>query len=223
MGRVEIYYQLRTRYLYYRIRGPGMVECWTCGVSLDNLAYTCNYCGQSNCSEHRLPENHDCVALHLTRPPESSEAEADAYTAQRRDFRTDSNFVDRVEAFRDENVPDGEPEDDAEEVFRETLEGAGVNEADAEGVAENVAEELSDPGEKPYSVFEPELTVGTQPAPEYESSPDVAPDGSVGAPETSPPSEMEDGTTRRRGYSPFVIIISGTVLALILLFVLFIL
>ncbi|MFC7047306.1 CAP domain-containing protein [Halobacteriaceae archaeon GCM10025711] len=29
----------------------------------DSLGYTCNYCGQSFCSTHRLPENHACQGL----------------------------------------------------------------------------------------------------------------------------------------------------------------
>lgn len=37
---------------------PDMAECSKCGKS--DLTFTCKYCGEKFCSEHRLPENHDC-------------------------------------------------------------------------------------------------------------------------------------------------------------------
>lgn len=38
-----------------------MSECEVCGEKA--IAFTCNYCGGSYCSDHRLPENHDCEGL----------------------------------------------------------------------------------------------------------------------------------------------------------------
>lgn len=32
--------------------------CDECGEGDDKLAYTCNYCSGSYCSQHRLPEKH---------------------------------------------------------------------------------------------------------------------------------------------------------------------
>lgn len=157
-----------------------MVECGQCGETLDNLAYSCNYCGQANCSDHRLPEKHDCIALHLTRPPESSKAEADAHLGDPRNFRGEEDFVEWVEAFRDRHSPGSDEDDDTEgEVFRDALEDAEASEETVEQVVENVQTELESPEEKPYSVFEPKYTVGTQPDPDFSSSPDVAPDGSI--------------------------------------------
>ena len=38
-----------------------MAECSECGKQ--TMSFTCHYCGKKFCSEHRLPENHDCDGL----------------------------------------------------------------------------------------------------------------------------------------------------------------
>lgn len=38
-----------------------MAECAECGKQ--TMSFTCHYCGEKFCSEHRLPENHDCDGL----------------------------------------------------------------------------------------------------------------------------------------------------------------
>ena len=38
-----------------------MAECSECGKQ--TMSFTCHYCGEKFCSEHRLPENHDCEGL----------------------------------------------------------------------------------------------------------------------------------------------------------------
>lgn len=38
-----------------------MAECSECGKQ--SMSFTCRYCGEKYCSEHRLPENHDCGGL----------------------------------------------------------------------------------------------------------------------------------------------------------------
>lgn len=35
------------------------MRCHVCNKE-DEFSYTCNYCGETFCSRHRLPENHDC-------------------------------------------------------------------------------------------------------------------------------------------------------------------
>lgn len=39
-----------------------MTRCDVCGEE-ETLPYTCHYCGGRFCSQHRLPENHDCPGL----------------------------------------------------------------------------------------------------------------------------------------------------------------
>ena len=38
-----------------------MAKCAECGKQ--TMSFTCHYCGEKFCSEHRLPENHDCQGL----------------------------------------------------------------------------------------------------------------------------------------------------------------
>ncbi|WP_210416400.1 AN1-type zinc finger domain-containing protein [Halostella sp. PRR32] len=39
-----------------------MEQCRICGDEARH-PYTCNYCGGTHCSSHRLPENHSCSGL----------------------------------------------------------------------------------------------------------------------------------------------------------------
>ncbi len=45
-----------------------MAKCYFCGKDVD-LPFTCNYCGKKFCAEHRIPEKHDCEAIHKAKPP----------------------------------------------------------------------------------------------------------------------------------------------------------
>lgn len=44
------------------------MKCQKCGKE-DFLPFICPYCGGYFCSEHRLPENHDCPKMELARAP----------------------------------------------------------------------------------------------------------------------------------------------------------
>ncbi len=48
-----------------------MGECSECGKK--SMSFTCRYCGEKYCSEHRLPENHDCEGLEGEKPEEHEE------------------------------------------------------------------------------------------------------------------------------------------------------
>jgi len=37
--------------------------CSQCGKKLSQIPSECNYCGETFCTEHRLPENHSCIGL----------------------------------------------------------------------------------------------------------------------------------------------------------------
>lgn len=43
-----------------------MDSCYYCGLETD-MPFECNYCKDKFCADHRLPENHRCVKLHLIR------------------------------------------------------------------------------------------------------------------------------------------------------------
>lgn len=44
------------------------MKCSYCGKE-EVLPFKCPYCGEYFCSEHRLPEHHECLNLHLAYPP----------------------------------------------------------------------------------------------------------------------------------------------------------
>lgn len=37
-----------------------MARCEVCGEGSGKYSYECSYCGAELCSDHRLPEHHDC-------------------------------------------------------------------------------------------------------------------------------------------------------------------
>ncbi|MHA2038446.1 MAG: AN1-type zinc finger domain-containing protein [Promethearchaeota archaeon] len=37
-----------------------MTNCYFCRTKLDDIPYRCKFCGMVFCSNHRLPENHEC-------------------------------------------------------------------------------------------------------------------------------------------------------------------
>ncbi|MFB6220285.1 MAG: rhomboid family intramembrane serine protease [Halolamina sp.] len=56
-----------------------MATCDECG-EYENLPYQCRRCGQTFCSDHRLPENHDCPGLDEWDDPEGVFATSSADT-----------------------------------------------------------------------------------------------------------------------------------------------
>lgn len=48
-----------------------MSECSKCGKQ--SMSFTCRYCGEKYCSEHRLPENHNCNGLESGKKEEFKE------------------------------------------------------------------------------------------------------------------------------------------------------
>ncbi len=66
-----------------------MTKCSVCGKE-EMLPFVCRYCGQSFCSEHRLPETHGCLMVGLTSiPMERTEDRRGRVTYRRtQQFRT---------------------------------------------------------------------------------------------------------------------------------------
>lgn len=127
-----------------------MPACVHCGESLTSLAYQCNYCTQNHCSTHRLPERHDCVALHLAQPPSTA------------------------------NELRKQPEMESSDAFRQSLlDETEIDEGEISAVVETVQGAIEDAPREPYSTFEPEYTVGTTPERNMAPSPDLNPDGSI--------------------------------------------
>ena len=40
-----------------------MTNCTYCKKTLEELPYTCKFCKEEFCSDHRLPEKHECEGL----------------------------------------------------------------------------------------------------------------------------------------------------------------
>ena len=155
-----------------------MVSCEHCGDSIDTLTYECNYCAQSFCRSHRLPEIHDCPHVSDARPP-ASETSSDRLNSD--------NSTEEVD-FRDENIN-----------LQELRERA---KAEAEG--------------EPYSVAEVQHTVGTTPDSNFDSSPDVAIDGSIKQNNT----QNRSSTDEQSNSSKFLNRKTGIVLVILLVAIL---
>lgn len=166
-----------------------MVACEYCSEDIDALAYECDYCSQSFCRSHRLPEEHDCQRLSDARPPSSTPSEADATIDQSRGAERNK----------------GEDLRSADVDLKELRERA---EAEAEG--------------QPYSVAEIQHTVGTTPDSNFDSSPDVAVDGSI----KQTDSEQDDTTGSSANTSEtsrqWVAIILLSLATIVLLYIIFI-
>lgn len=121
---------------------PGCTVCGDCA----RLSFVCKLCGEANCSEHQLPENHGCFGLEVYDRDESW-------------FHTEEAIVE-----------------------------AGTAEASRYRQEAPVAIEKGDLGHLP----------GTRPDPEYNTSPDVAADGSVISPTESAASESPGSTNLGR-------------------------
>lgn len=151
-----------------------MTDCKICGVK-ENLQYQCNYCGSVFCSEHRLPENHDCPALIVF-----EEVDTSWFTGERDISELQSNDVDIpdevIEEIEDAANMEARSEAVRNKKTREMIEKLGdaaeVSESDGEIVVNDES------GTPPYETIEPG-TVGSTIEPDYESSPDLNPDGSL--------------------------------------------
>ena len=53
-----------------------MAECSKCGKQ--SMSFTCRYCGEKFCAEHRLPENHDCSGLESGKKEEHSSSSSES-------------------------------------------------------------------------------------------------------------------------------------------------
>lgn len=153
-----------------------MVSCGYCGDSTGELAFECNYCGESFCQAHRLPEAHDCTHISKARPPTSA--------------------------------------GDEPEAFSDLSRGA----ATAEDIDLAELRQRAETEDQPYSVVEVEHTVGTTPDPEYDSSPDVAVDGSIARDSESV--DVENSDREEKSISRTAVLIVLLCLVFILLMVL---
>lgn len=60
-----------------------MGKCNECGESV-SMPFTCKFCGEQFCSDHRLPENHDCGDLEAYKADKQLEDDVITYDAERK-------------------------------------------------------------------------------------------------------------------------------------------
>ncbi|XGI83440.1 rhomboid family intramembrane serine protease [Halorutilales archaeon Cl-col2-1] len=59
-----------------------METCDECGKEIDGIPYDCRLCGGTFCSEHRLPENHDCPNLSSYESPQTRGKKSEPSSAE---------------------------------------------------------------------------------------------------------------------------------------------
>lgn len=153
-----------------------------CGETTEPMAYSCDYCNDTFCRDHRLPELHNCRRISDAEPPDSRATDpSDEVSRETR--------VSAISDFRESNI-------DLDEL-RERAK------AESQG--------------QPFSVVEPEHTVGTTPDSDFESSPDVAIDGSIKQ-EPSQQKTTQDEPNKSSGITSWVrlLILFGLVIVGIL-------
>lgn len=176
-------------------------QCTHCEKSISRDYFKCNFCGQRHCGSHRLPENHDCLGLKLARHPEletnpsggispekiaaelskseglendgieSSEGPDHPAKNDTSDDRTPA--ISSTSEWTSLDIPEDLPGNDGENIRKrvEAIQYVSQNETPrAKAYEQNKS--------TGYETIEP-MVYSSAPEPDYESSPDVAVDGSV--------------------------------------------
>lgn len=177
-----------------------MAGCDICGVE-SNLQYRCNYCDNEFCSDHRLPEKHDCPGLIIFQyvgpkwfhndtglPKDEIPDDLLAKVANELDLVNSADDADTAEIRKTESV--------LEEVGRNTKKSTDHV---------SIGDDLTESGSESYTTFEPEHTVGTSIDPDYESSPDVNLDGSIKGIEDESVDDESDRPKQRTISKNFII------------------
>lgn len=153
--------------------------CEHCGAGIPRNYFECNFCGQRHCADHRLPENHDCLGL---KPAREADLDLDpsGHLSPSRVLSAAEGELDTDETKRSASTRE----------VADHVSKTGVPDIDRYQRDKSVG----------YGTVEPTVYSST-PAPEYESSPDVAVDGSLK--DTVEPTTPDD-STKSTGGSPFV-------------------
>lgn len=208
-------------------------SCDLCSDSISHLIYKCNYCGSSFCSDHHLPENHSCVGLKLVKKNDEKWGlgmlDIDSEPSK------NVGVKQAVEVIKDQQSPHTEEKDPStkSDEAPHVDESSGQAKATAEPAnhsdnvrdrAEEVVEALNTAPdlqqykknpESAYETVEP-MVYSSSVDPDYESSPDVAVDGSI----KSGPGDDQKRTgnrTQRKETSGYLVAIICLILALSLL------
>lgn len=178
-----------------------MGDCEHCGEA-SVLTRTCNHCGLETCTEHILPENHDCPGLdyigrdtkHLQSDIDAKLGDDDASSSTRETSKRDTRVADD----RGGVTKDKKPKTPLEE-YEKREEASRLVSNDTAG-GENNSSEAGDTQSNPET---PNPGASrSRPRTGGDSSPDVAPDGSLEPKDSELDRELERmrkeaGQTRR--------------------------
>lgn len=73
-----------------------MASCDFCLAEIDDLVFNCEYCGESFCQAHRLPETHECTEIKQATPPELRPDDAEVFEKSYEERET-ADFIDLSE------------------------------------------------------------------------------------------------------------------------------
>ncbi|ELZ49817.1 hypothetical protein C464_03719 [Halorubrum coriense DSM 10284] len=177
------------------------MACDHCGREFDSLPYTCKRCGRDFCTEHRLPESHNCHQLKIEQAEQElkREADKDAEPWFKDEFR-----LSNVEESGSEGRATTHPADESAKPTAECKtcgkrlyehEAAGCPNCESTFCGEHLADHRADCSDSPT-----QETVSSSPVTTRDTtSPDVAPDGSVVRGSSAPTQESEsEGTSLSR-------------------------
>lgn len=83
-------YKQQSSSILNNLKGYVNLECQKCGKEVF-LPFRCPYCGAYFCTEHRLPENHECPRLDMARAPKKEEAQLAQHT--RRSYEYSAAYI----------------------------------------------------------------------------------------------------------------------------------
>jgi len=173
-----------------------MDSCSVCGEGVNDLPYVCNYCGQIHCVHHRLPESHDCLGIENWDKIERVLENGFEYTTKS-ELKQENDLSNQEEEFIelvDENTDS--QEDKSIPVWHQNA----------------------------YRTVEP-IVMGTTPSKEeafLDSSPDVAPDGSIIFPEEEASAEVDPEVESAGGMSRTMKIYTAGLLIIILVVIVYV-
>ena len=159
-----------------------MVECSICG-DIDHLSRECNYCGGTFCSKHTLPEKHNCPATRAT-----SNAGKHFESTFEGTLGTDSSKKSRSSSKRENRVADDRRDVTKDKKSKIDIEEFKKRQRTADVASETNREEDVESADSTYSASRTNQCSqegsGSKPyrrrrRSKGDSSPDVAPDGSV--------------------------------------------
>lgn len=148
-----------------------MTDCKICDVE-EEIQFKCNHCGSVFCSDHRLPEAHDCPALIVFDEVDSAwfSDKRDIANLQSGDIDVPDDVIEEIE---DAPVMNTRSQAVRDRKTREMIDMLSSSvEVDEETDAVVVDSESA------YETVEPG-TVGTSIDPDYDGSPGMNPDGSL--------------------------------------------